>query len=481
MNPANLLGCFLLLGGCADVALSLTAQARQSLQQSHKGIDLESRRQRLRNLGGALLGNNVTTTKSAVPDSQVEATNAIIETSNLEDPGIPEINQKEGVAEYLFNGDIILSEEQLAAMEKETSATDASARKKRQVAIGAGKWTNNKVYFSFDPSISDKFKALTRLAHKKISAQTCIDFVEDATAANRILVFAGYGCYSALGMNGGVQELSLGSWCGDIGLIAHEFLHALGIHHMHNRSDRDDYLTVDLTNVEPDYVGQFSKVTAAETVNYTPYDYGSVMHYAANVFTTKGNALIARQARYPYTLGTRILSFFDYKMINDHYKCNDRCGANAAKCVNGGVPNPRNCALCICPEGYGGAGCGQRPAGCGGALTATAAWQTKTFSFGDSTSGTLRDDYKRCVHWVKAPAGKRPQVKVTAFTNVMCTVGCRRNSIEPKMFTDKRVVSPRMCCSGHLNQALTSQLNTMPIVAYNRQGMSSFTFQYRFV
>ncbi|VDL76979.1 unnamed protein product [Nippostrongylus brasiliensis] len=431
MNPANLLGCFLLLGGCADVALSLTAQARQSLQQSHKGIDLESRRQRLRNLGGALLGNNVTTTKSAVPDSQVEATNAIIETSNLEDPGIPEINQKEGVAEYLFNGDIILSEEQLAAMEKETSATDASARKKRQVAIGAGKWTNNKVYFSFDPSISDKFKALTRLAHKKISAQTCIDFVEDATAANRILVFAGYGCYSALGMNGGVQELSLGSWCGDIGLIAHEFLHALGIHHMHNRSDRDDYLTVDLTNVEPDYVGQFSKVTAAETVNYTPYDYGSVMHYAANVFTTKGNALIARQARYPYTLGTRILSFFDYKMINDHYKCND---CPILEDVN--MPNsPIHNYLAVLPQAAA----------------------------------------------ILAPAGKRPQVKVTAFTNVMCTVGCRRNSIEPKMFTDKRVVSPRMCCSGHLNQALTSQLNTMPIVAYNRQGMSSFTFQYRFV
>ncbi|WKY04597.1 hypothetical protein Q1695_005535 [Nippostrongylus brasiliensis] len=482
MNLASLVGCFLLLVGCVEITMSLSAEARLSLQQSHKGIDLETRRQRLRNLGGAPLENNDTLPEFTVLNSPVDATNVVNEASNLDTASIPAINQREGVDVYLYNGDIILSEKQLAELEMENSATKTPARRKRQVAIWAGKWPDNIVYYYFDASLSAKFRALVKLALKKISEKTCIVFKEDATATNRIRVFSGSGCYSALGMNGGEQDVSLGGWCGDIGVIAHEFMHSLGIRHMQNRPDRDDYLIVDLTIVKPDYLGQFTKASADGTMNYTPYDYGSVMHYAANLWTTNGkNSLVPRQARYPYTLGTRILSFFDFKMINDHFKCNDRCGADAIKCVNGGVPNPNNCAVCICPEGYGGPGCGQRPAGCGGGLNATAAWQTKTFSFGDSTSTTLRDDYMRCVHWIRAPAGKRPQVKVTAFTNVACEVGCRRNAIEPKMFTDKRVVSPRMCCGGHLNQALTTQLNVMPIISYNRQGMSSFTFQYRFV
>ncbi|VDL76978.1 unnamed protein product [Nippostrongylus brasiliensis] len=300
MNLASLVGCFLLLVGCVEITMSLSAEARLSLQQSHKGIDLETRRQRLRNLGGAPLENNDTLPEFTVLNSPVDATNVVNEASNLDTASIPAINQREGVDVYLYNGDIILSEKQLAELEMENSATKTPARRK--------------------PA---KFRALVKLALKKISEKTCIVFKEDATATNRIRVFSGSGCYSALGMNGGEQDVSLGGWCGDIGVIAHEFMHSLGIRHMQNRPDRDDYLIVDLTIVKPDYLGQFTKASADGTMNYTPYDYGSVMHYAANLWTTNGkNSLVPRQARYPYTLGTRILSFFDFKMINDHFKCN---------------------------------------------------------------------------------------------------------------------------------------------------------------
>ena len=46
------------------------------------------------------------------------------------------------------------------------------------------------------------------------------------------------GCWSFLGMMGGEQQLNLGFGCVYRGVIEHEFLHALGVHHEHMRPDR---------------------------------------------------------------------------------------------------------------------------------------------------------------------------------------------------------------------------------------------------
>ncbi|PIO69178.1 astacin [Teladorsagia circumcincta] len=66
-------------------------------------------------------------------------------------------------------------------------------------------------------------------------------------------------------MIGGVQEMSLGNGCDQVGLTAHEFMHALGSWHTHMRSDRDDHVIVDLTYVAENMKGNFGKVDAAET------------------------------------------------------------------------------------------------------------------------------------------------------------------------------------------------------------------------
>ena len=57
-------------------------------------------------------------------------------------------------------------------------------------------------------------------------------------------------------MVGGVQEVSientdpLGYTCATRGIVMHELFHALGRFHEQNRPDRDDYVTVDKSNVE---------------------------------------------------------------------------------------------------------------------------------------------------------------------------------------------------------------------------------------
>ncbi|KAK6055776.1 astacin [Cooperia oncophora] len=77
------------------------------------------------------------------------------------------------------------------------------------------------------------------------SSRTCIDFQEDPTAGNRIHIKYDYkrnGCWSDMGVQGGVQNMWLGKGCLHMGPIIHEMVHTLGIGHMHNRDDRDDYI-----------------------------------------------------------------------------------------------------------------------------------------------------------------------------------------------------------------------------------------------
>ncbi|WKY09626.1 hypothetical protein Q1695_002185 [Nippostrongylus brasiliensis] len=468
-----------------DFAAGLSAKARESLTRANPGIDLEARRERLKHIGeliAAKIAKNATVQGATVensPSVTLEISNS--STSDPSEPGIEEINAREGVADYLFNGDINLSEEQLMEIE-DSLANRTSSRRKRQMSTAYAKWTNKHLYYSFDSSVSGRMKSIVRTSLAYLKARTCIDFTENAAAANRVQVFTGSGCWSAIGMQGGVQDLSLGNGCDVIGLATHEFMHALGAWHMHMRYDRDKYLIVDTTNVAPGVVGNFEKVTDIESVNYTPYEYGSDMHYAANLFTSSGYSLIPKTiGRYLQTEGTRFVSFYDVKMLNYHYRCHGVCGAGSAACVNGGYPNPRNCAICICPGGYGGTLCNQRPAGCGETLVATTAWKTKTFTFGTPNVKTLRDQFMLCNHWVKAPAGKKVQIRVTALKGVACGVGCRSNSIEPKYLPDKKIVNPRICCANMLNQIVTSVLNPAPIVSYNRISTSTFTFQYKYV
>ncbi|XGW31051.1 hypothetical protein V3C99_009760 [Haemonchus contortus] len=168
-------------------------------------------------------------------------------------------------------------------------------------------------------------------------------------------------------------------------------------------------------------------------------------------------------------------------MINTQYKCYTACAGNVPKCVNGGVPNPRNCAVCNCPAGYGGALCNLKPAACGATLTATAAWQAKKVAVGDAAITTTSDSYKTCVDWVKAPAGKKVQIRVTAMQGVNCNDGCWTQAIEPKIMADKKMTNSRICCTGQLNQIWSSALNPTPIVSYSIRRVATFTYQYRYV
>nr|CDJ85777.1 Peptidase M12A domain containing protein [Haemonchus contortus] len=468
-----MIGALLLLTVLFDSSYCLSEKGRIALTKAYGGIDIDKRHERLKNLGMRGLGPN--------PSSEKATTSSKAKTggNTPSDEGtIAGVNRREGVDEYLFNGDMILTDEQLSAYENEMGN---QTRRKRQIATYATRWANNKVFYYFDTSITATDQAYVRKQLKYLSDRTCITFVESATATNRIKVFNGAGCYSSVGMIGGEQSLSLTDGCFIVGSVAHEFMHALGALHMQMRNDRDTYLKIDLTNVPADKHHNFNKET--KTINNTPYEYGSNMQYVSNAFATSGDSMIPLTAGYARTLGSQVVSFYDIRMINWFYKCNAPCNglATTAKCVNGGVPNPRACTTCLCPPSYGGTLCGQRKAGCGATLAAGTAWKSRNITVGSTATTIIRDVYSMCNDWITAPAGKKIQIRVTALKDVNCMSSCFPNAIEPRILADKAMTSARICCPGQLNQIRVSNINPTPVVAYSIYYASTFTYQYRYI
>ena len=60
--------------------------------------------------------------------------------------------------------------------------------------------------------------------------------------------------------------------------IVHEFVHALGAFHVHSRNDRDNYVSVDFSNIQAGKEHNFKKHANAPTFG-APYDPMSLMHY----------------------------------------------------------------------------------------------------------------------------------------------------------------------------------------------------------
>jgi hypothetical protein len=92
---------------------------------------------------------------------------------------------------------------------------------------------------------------------------------------------------SDVGRRGGQQKVGLGD-SSTAGTIIHELGHTVGLWHEHCRNDRDDWVTVDLSNIPAAKRGNFAKNNIAgvdaATEDIGAYDYGSIMHYGDRDF-----------------------------------------------------------------------------------------------------------------------------------------------------------------------------------------------------
>jgi hypothetical protein len=94
-------------------------------------------------------------------------------------------------------------------------------------------------------------------------------------------------CFSSVGQarRAVVVRTNLGGTCSsNARTVAHELGHALGLWHEHQRSDRDQYLTIDLDNVVDNARSNFNIIAGIPLVG--EYDFGSIMHYGRTAFAS---------------------------------------------------------------------------------------------------------------------------------------------------------------------------------------------------
>lgn len=147
----------------------------------------------------------------------------------------------------------------------------------------ANLWPGGIVPYQIDAAVTSQNATRLRDAMDELQSVANVTFVVRNGQTAFLHVQNGGGNSSSVGRIGGQQNVNLVSWSSRY-VIVHELMHALGVWHEQQRSDRETYVTIVAANIQAGYEGNFN--IRASATPHGPFDFESVMLYDDCSFST---------------------------------------------------------------------------------------------------------------------------------------------------------------------------------------------------
>ncbi|CAD7092378.1 unnamed protein product [Hermetia illucens] len=199
------------------------------------------------------------------------------------------------------------------------------------------RWPNGVIPFEIRGTFSSQEMQTIKTAIAAYHKNTCIKFVprKDIDKDYVSIQASPSGCWSSVGRTGGQQIVNLQSpgCLVKVGTAIHELMHAVGFLHEQNRPERDEFVAIQYENVQKGAEVNFAKAKGGTSNGFgVSYDYGSIMHYSMNAFSSNGQATIVPLKSTRAKIGQREdFSSGDKQKIWNMYNCKSSTSSSGFK------------------------------------------------------------------------------------------------------------------------------------------------------